>query len=157
MRSAVCDPGYQGSRKRQRGLGNLMQVKAKRMRKFYTFPAGTQAQCNHLHCGRQCMRKVQDAGEGIASFRRNASAATRAHCDHLLGSNPVIRHPESMDPREGLAALRKDAAAGTRGQCNHLHCRESASKSAGCRRGPCSISLGCGSSVSSGCGDACQV
>ena len=65
----VCDPGYQGSRKRQRGLGNLMQVKAKRMRKFYTFPAETRAQCNHLHCGRQCMRKVQDAGEGIASFR----------------------------------------------------------------------------------------
>ena len=70
------------------------------------------------------MRKVQDAGKGLAAFRRDAAAATRTQCDRLHSSDLMIRHWKARDAGVGLAVLRSDAAAGTRAQHDHLHCGE---------------------------------
>ena len=54
------------------------------------------------------MWKVQDAREGLAALRRVVAAAgTRAQCDHLHGSDPVIRHVGVLMPERALLLFGK--------------------------------------------------
>ena len=99
-----------------------------------------------MHCSEQCIQKVQDVGVGLAAFRWDAAAPTRAQCDHLhrsgqcIGSAGCRREPCSSSMR----CRSRDSSP-----TDHLHSSGQCIGKFGCRRGPYSSSMGGSSKDSS--------